>query len=236
MLPDGFPCWKTAFHHFRQWRLSGPWEAINAALRERVREGMGRTAQPSAPIIDSRAVETTEMGGPRGYDGGKKVNGRKRHLVVGTRGLLLEAEVLPADLHDRPAAEPVLAGPRRHFPGVRLVRADTAYRGLGDWPAGTLGWSLEITRHWWTGTRVWAAAGRAAGAPGRVPGAAAPAGGGADLRLAGPRPPAVEGLRAAVRDDRDLDLPCHDPADVAETGRSVNTSNCLSETLRIRLI
>src|SRR5206468_3675091 len=64
----------------------------------------------------------------------------------------------------------------------------------------------------------------AAGAPGRVPGAAAPAGGGAELRVAGPQPPAVGGLRAAVRGDRDLDLPCHDPADVAETGRSVNTS------------
>ena len=100
------------------------------------------------------------MGGPRGYDGGKKVNGRKRHLVVDTQGLLLKAKVLPADLHDRPAAEPVLAGLRRQFPGVRLVWADTAYRGLADWLAGTLGWSLEITRHWWTGTRVWAAAGQ----------------------------------------------------------------------------
>src|SRR3954452_5593696 len=166
MLPDGFPCWKTVFYYFRRWRLSGLWEAINAALRERVRTTMGRTPQPTASIIDSRSVKTSEMGGPRGYDGGKKANGRKRHLVVDTQGLLLTVKVLPADLHDRPAAELVLAGLRQRFPGVRLLWADTAYRGLGDWLAGNLGRSLEITRHWWTGTRVWAAAGRRSARPG----------------------------------------------------------------------
>jgi putative transposase len=233
MLPDGFPCWKAAFHHFRRWRLSGPWEAINAARRERVREGVGRTAQPSAPIIDSQSVETTGTGGPRGYDGGEKANGRERHLAVDTQGLLLKAKVLPADLHDRPAAEPVLAGPHRHFPGVRLVRADTAYRGPGRLarrdPGQVLGDHAPLVdRHAGVGRRR-----PAAGAPGRVPGAAAPAGGGAELRVAGPQPPAVGGLRAAVRGDRDLDLPCHDPADVAETGRSVNTS-ILRQALRRR--
>jgi transposase len=161
MLPAGFPPWQTVFHYFRQWRLSGLWETINAALREQVREKLGRTPQPTAAVIDSQSVRTTEMGGPRGYyDGGKKLNGRKRHLLVDTQGLLLKAKVLPADLHDRSAAELVLAGLHQPFPAVRLLWADTAYRGLAGWLTEQLGWSLEITRHWWTGARVWVAPGR----------------------------------------------------------------------------
>jgi hypothetical protein len=125
--------------------------------------------------------------------------------VVDTQGLLLKAKVLPAGLHDRPAAELVLAGWGEQRPGIRLLGADTAYRGLADWLAGTLGWSLAITRHGWTGARVWVAA--AARAPVRVSGAPAQRGGGENLRLAGPQSVAVEGRRAAVRDDRDLDRP-----------------------------
>lgn len=108
---------------------------------------MGRTAQPTASITDRQSVKTTEMGGgPRRYGGGKKVNGRKRHLVVGTQGLLLKAKVLPAGLHDRPAAERVLADWHRPFWTVRLLRADTAYRGMTDGLAQSLGCSWETTR------------------------------------------------------------------------------------------
>src|ERR687889_178766 len=135
LLPHEYPPRCTVFYHYAQWREDGTWEHVTQALRESYRCRIGRAPQPTAAILDSQSVKTTEMGGPRGYDGGKKINGRKRHLVVDTQGLLLKAKVLPADLHDRPAAERVLAGLHRPFPEVRLLWADTAYRGLADWLA-----------------------------------------------------------------------------------------------------
>jgi putative transposase len=155
MLPHEYPPRCTVFYHYAQWRRDGTWEQVTQALRESYRRSIGRAPQPTAAIIDSQSVRTTEMGGPRGYDGGKKVMGRKRHLLVDTQGTLLKGKVHPADIHDRSGAELLLSGLQHLFPAIELMWADTAYRGLRDWLATALGWRLSITKHWWTGYAVW---------------------------------------------------------------------------------
>lgn len=143
------PCedgpWSTVFPSFRLWRRSRLWAPIHAVLRGRVRRAAGRQPTPSAAIIDSQSVKTTEQGGPRGEDGGKKVNGRKRPMLVDTLGLRLKVVVHPASRHDREGAKLVLAGLQRRFPRLRHRWADQGSTGLIlAWIHEELGWTVEV--------------------------------------------------------------------------------------------
>ncbi len=129
LLPQGFAPRSTVFGYVRRLWEDGTWPTLHAVLVRAARERAGKEASPSAGIIDSQSVRTTESGGPKGYDAGKKVNGRKRHILVDTLGLLLVLVVHTADIQDRDGLALVCRRPRRRFPWLRLIFADGGYQG-----------------------------------------------------------------------------------------------------------
>lgn len=147
MLPHDLPPWEKVYYYFSSWRDDGTWERLNRELRIEVRVSESRDPEPSAAVLDSQSVKTTETSGVRGFDSGKKVNGIKRHLLVDTMGLILMVMVLSANIQDVNGARQLLQKAKGRFPRLQRIWADGCYTGtLIGWVKDLCDWILEIVK------------------------------------------------------------------------------------------
>lgn len=145
MLPKEYPNWSTVYGVFWQWRNNGTWQEIHDALRAKTRKAVGKKSTPTVAIIDSQSIRSAEGGEERGYDAGKKITGRKRHLAVDTLGLVLTVVVHGAGCQDHYGAEWVMDRLGEQFRRLKVIFGDSAYgrSGLPDWVQETFGWVLQ---------------------------------------------------------------------------------------------
>lgn len=146
-LPKCYGNWKTVYSSFRRWRRAGVWKRWCDSLREHLRQKLGRNPKPSVAIIDSQSVKTVGKGRQRGYDAGKKIKGRKRHIAVDTLGLLLVVVVHSADLQDRVGARALLAALHRDSHVLAKIYADGGYTGkLIAWCLQRFKWMVAVVK------------------------------------------------------------------------------------------
>lgn len=145
MLPSDFPKWSTVYGVFWRWRNNGTWQRVHDRLREKTRKQSGKKSTPTAAIVDSQSIRTAEGGAEKGYDAGKKITGRKRHIAVDTLGLLLAVVIHSASVQDQDGAKSVLEKLNEKFRRLKIIFADSAYGRcqLPEWTRNSFGWLLQ---------------------------------------------------------------------------------------------